>query len=50
MAPADALKRFTKLAYTAEGSAIADALWEETMTELEFAKVRDVLKECRAGG
>lgn len=33
--------------YTTEGREIIERLWEETMTELEFAKVRQILDSMK---
>lgn len=30
--------------YTSEGEKIAQQIWEETMSELSFAKVEDIIK------
>ncbi len=30
--------------YTPEGKKVTDGLWEETLKELEFAGVRDILE------
>lgn len=35
--------RFANLVYSPEGKLMMDALWEETMTEFEFAGVRAML-------
>jgi len=37
------------LIYRPEGENIAKQLWEETMTELSFAKVREVIHEVASG-
>ena len=33
--------------YTQEGNKIADRLWDETMTDLEFANVQGILATMR---
>lgn len=33
--------------YTPEGKRISEQLWQETMTELSFAKVEDILKSIK---
>lgn len=39
--------RFAAMLYTPEGQVVIDRLWEETMAELEFAGVRQILNEMR---
>lgn len=36
--------RFTNLVYLPEGKSIIDTLWEETMTEFDFAGAREILE------
>jgi len=36
--------RFASLVYSEEGSKVIDVLWEETMTEYEFAGIPEMLK------
>ncbi|KUJ24013.1 putative short-chain dehydrogenase/reductase family protein [Mollisia scopiformis] len=38
------IQPFASLVYTAEGGPVLDALWEETMSELDFAGVREMLQ------
>ena len=38
---------FNPMMYTPEGKAITDRLWDETIAELEFAGVRDILQGMR---
>ena len=35
--------RFHEMMYTSDGKTIMDRLWEETVKELEFAGVRDIV-------
>lgn len=39
--------RFATYLYQAEGKVVTDRLWEETLTELEFADVRTILKSMK---
>lgn len=41
------MHRYPKMWYTAEGSAFADQLWEETIQEFEFAGVTQILKDLK---
>jgi hypothetical protein len=43
-----ACNRFPKMMYTAEGRASMERLWQETMTEFEFAGVKQILDSMRA--
>jgi len=41
--------RFATMVYTEEGKVIIQDLWEETMKELEFAGVAQILEKLRKG-
>lgn len=45
---ANASRRFASLLYTPEGKVITQRVWDETLAELDFAGVRDILDSMRA--
>ncbi|RYP48692.1 hypothetical protein DL768_005472 [Monosporascus sp. mg162] len=44
------LKPMAPIIYTEEGKKISERLWSETMAELSFAKVQDIVNELSKGG
>ena len=41
------VNRMAPIVYKPEGQRIAKLLWEETMEELSFARVRDILEQLK---
>jgi hypothetical protein len=40
-------RRFAAFLYTPEGKVVTKRVWEETLAELDFAGVRDILNHMR---
>ena len=41
------VRRFAAMLYTPEGKVLTDRVWEETLTELDFAGVRTILESMK---
>jgi len=39
------VSRYASIVYTTEGKRITEQLWKETLAELSFAKVEDILRD-----